>query len=1333
MAQPLRVLLVEDSLAEPEALLQALRAGGYAPTYAQVATAERLGEALDAGPWDVVLADPDLSGLGAAEIVGQLHARALDIPLIAVSEDCRPDRVVAAMRAGASDYLIKGDYARLVPAIERELSDTAARRAKREADRALHLHGRILDMVDQAVFVTNMDGIIQYWNRYAETLYGWSSSEVLGRNLLPLALNTAGMEQTREIMTTVRSGKRWTGENTRRRRDGSTFPAMVSRTPLFDENGAQIGIISFTRDLSGPEEALRTNEAWLRALTDQATDLVAVLDAEGTFTYASPSYLRILGYDPQLVIGQQVLTKSHPDDAAALRQLWKDLFTTDEPLSLEFRLRHRDGGWRTLETTAVNRLADPAVRGIIATSRDVTARKRAEEARWASEARFKSLFEHAPIGVVLINRDGRFLIANAAVQHILGYHEAEFSRLTIAEVTHPDDVAPNRTLFEEVLAGEYGSMPRRKRYIHKDGHLVWVQLAASVIRDEDGVPRSMIGMLLDVTERHKAEQALRESEQRFRQLVEQAPIAISVTNADGYFESVNPAYCELYGYTADQLIGKHSSLVVPEERRAVVNVWYQDSVETGVRLNGEYQPQTGDGRERTALVTSITMRGSDAAPIRVGFMVDITERKRIEEALRARELQLRAIASNAPLILYAADRDGTVTLSMGGGLRHYGVAPDAHVGLPIHQVFKPYPKMIELLDKAFQGESHIATTEIFGRTFEAHWWPERDASDRVTGVTGLAVDLTDRVQAEAARERLAAIVEASEDSIIGMTPAGIIETWNMGATHLYGYTAEEAVGRPITILAIPAMQAAIPDFLRALEQGTVPSQDETMHLRKDGRMVDVSITASALKDEQGRVTTVATIARDITLRKQAETALAHQASHDALTNLANRAALHDRLGRYLAPPGQDFRTVALILLDLDQFKEVNDTLGHQVGDRLICAVSRRLEKALGAAEVIARLGGDEFAIVVPNVDIAEAEAMAQLVLHTIEAPFVLDGQALAISASVGITITPQQGLDVSTLLRRADVAMYAAKRTRSGHAVYDPSMDQQGPRRLALLNDLQQALSADRLVLHYQPKIATQTGSLLGVEALLRWPHPEHGFIPPDQFILLAEQSGLIGPLTTWVLRRALEQYRLWQTAGISIPVAVNLSTRNLQDSRLPEIIADLLRQYSVSPEHLTLEVTETAVMADPVRARDVLTRLHDLGVRLSLDDFGTGYSSLGYLRDLPVDEVKIDKSFVRSIGNTDDAKDEAIVRAVILLSHALDLEVVAEGVEMGRTWDTLADLGCDTIQGYYTGKPMPAAALDQWRQDGWMREGGKQDVAEWGDTAQRNGVAPRAKPTTSA
>ncbi len=1333
MALSLRLLLVEDPLLDPEDLLQAFRAGGYGPCHTRVATAEALRDALDAGPWDVVIADPDLAGLGIADVAAQLQEHALDIPLIAVSAVCRPDRIVAAMRAGAKEYLIRGDYARPVPSIERELRDAAERRARKAADQALRLRARILEMVDQAVIVTDMDGVIQHWNRYAETLYGWPATEVIGRSILPLALNTAGTQETSAIMATLRSGKGWASENRRRRRDGSTFPAMVSRTPLLDEMGAQTGIISVTRDLSGAEEALRASETWLRALTEQATDLVAVLDAEGTFTYASPSYLRILGYDPQFVIGQKVLTKAHPDDEAALRRLWAELFTTEEPLSAEFRLRRLDGSWRTLETTAVNRLADPAVRGIIATSRDVTDRKRAEEARWASEARFRSLFEHAPIGVVLMNRDGRFLIANAAAQRILGYDEAEFSRLNVADVVHPDDAATNRTLFEEVVAGEYEAMPRRKRHIHKDGHVVWAQLAASVIRDEDGVPRSMIGTLLDVTERHMAEQALRQSEQRFRQLVEQAPIAISVTDLNGYFESVNPAYCDLYGYTADQLIGQHSSIIVPEDRREAVDLWYQDSDNSGLRLSSEYQPRTADGRERTALITMITMRGDDADPVHVAFMVDITERKRMEEALRARERQLRNIATNAPLILYGADRERTVTLSIGGGLRYFGVAPDAHVGLPIHQVFEAYPAMINLLDKAFQGEAHTAMTEIQGRTFETHWWPERDASNRVTGVTGLAVDFTDHVLAEAARARLAAVVEASEDSIIGMTPQGIIETWNMGATHLYGYTAEEVIGQSITILAIPAMRPEIPDFLRTLEQGTAPAHSETMHLRKDGRTVDVSITASMLRDEHGRLAAVATIGRDITSRKQAETALAHQASHDALTNLANRAALHDRLGRYLALTGQDSGKVALMLLDLDQFKEVNDTLGHQVGDRLLCAVSRRLEETLGAEDMIARLGGDEFAIILPIIDTVEVGGPAQLVLNSLGAPFMLDGQALAISASIGIAVAPEQGRDVSTLLRRADLAMYAAKRTRSGYAVYDAGMDHQGPRRLALLHDLQQSLSADRLVLHYQPKIATRTRRLVGVEALVRWPHPAHGFIPPDQFILLAEQSGLIGPLTTWVLRQALEQYQTWHAAGTPIPVAVNLSTRNLQDSQLPELIDDLLRRYAVPPGHLTLEVTETAVMADPVRALDVLTRLHNLGVRLSLDDFGTGYSSLGYLRDLPVDEVKIDKSFVKSIGNTDDAKDEAIVRAVILLSHALDLDVVGEGVETRRTWDALADLGCDTIQGYYISKPLPAAALDQWLQDGWAREGGKLETVNWGDPTPRDTVDPVANPATPA
>jgi EAL domain-containing protein (putative c-di-GMP-specific phosphodiesterase class I) len=327
--------------------------------------------------------------------------------------------------------------------------------------------------------------------------------------------------------------------------------------------------------------------------------------------------------------------------------------------------------------------------------------------------------------------------------------------------------------------------------------------------------------------------------------------------------------------------------------------------------------------------------------------------------------------------------------------------------------------------------------------------------------------------------------------------------------------------------------------------------------------------------------------------------------------------------------------------------------------------------------------------------VAGAAHVARLILETFETQFTVEGQAFDVDLSIGIAAYPDHGASPTELLRQADVAMYVAKRSHSGYAVYDAAQDHHDSYRIGLMSELRHALAGDELALYYQPLVDMAQGDLIGAEALLRWQHPEHGLIPPDKFIPLAEHTGVIGPLTEWVLERALQQCQAWRQSGLSLGVQVNLSMRVLHDLHVPVTVADLLQRYGIAPEWLTLEITESALMVDPGRALEVLTRLSALGVRIAIDDFGTGYSSLGYLKRLPVDEVKIDKSFV--LGMDQDAKDATIVRSVIALAHAMGLAVVAEGIETGEALTLLRSLSCDVAQGYYLSRPLPGAEFERW------------------------------------
>jgi diguanylate cyclase (GGDEF)-like protein len=422
----------------------------------------------------------------------------------------------------------------------------------------------------------------------------------------------------------------------------------------------------------------------------------------------------------------------------------------------------------------------------------------------------------------------------------------------------------------------------------------------------------------------------------------------------------------------------------------------------------------------------------------------------------------------------------------------------------------------------------------------------------------------------------------------------------------------------------------------------------------------------------------------------------HRASHDALTGLPNRTLFQEQVGVQVAAARAAQRRAAVMLLDLDRFKEINDTLGHHVGDDLLKEVGCRLRGLVGPDVTVARLGGDEFALLVPRVaDAAEAERLAGQAVAALGEPFDVGQLTLVVGASMGIALAPDHSSDPALLLQRADVAMYLAKASHAGAVVYDAEIDTHSPSRLALIGELRRAIDADALMVHFQPKADVRTGEVVGAEALVRWLHPTEGLVSPEEFIPIAERTGMIHELTGQVLRKALLQCAAWRRGGARIDVAVNLSVGSLLNLDLPAQVQQLLDETSVAPSSLTLELTEGSIMADPTRSIRVLSALSAMGVRLAIDDFGTGYSSLSQLKRLPVDELKIDRSFI--IDMTSDDDDAAIVRSTVELGHNLGLRVVAEGVQDAETWRRLRALGCDVAQGYYLSRAVEPVSFGRW------------------------------------
>ncbi len=563
-------------------------------------------------------------------------------------------------------------------------------------------------------------------------------------------------------------------------------------------------------------------------------------------------------------------------------------------------------------------------------------------------------------------------------------------------------------------------------------------------------------------------------------------------------------------------------------------------------------------------------------------------------------------------------------------------------------------------------------------------------------------------QLSATETRIGAVMNSVIESIVIIDDHGLIEQINPASEKMFGYREAELVGKSVTMLMSPAYR---PDHDRAVENylsesfgGVTERNQESECLREDGTVFPAEITISEMYIDDACY--YICIVRDVTERKEHLKAIEYQALHDALTGLPNRVLLSDRLCQGVRNALRGNHHLALLIIDLDHFKEVNDTLGHHNGDIILKLSAERMATVLRSSDTVARLGGDEFAVLLPGTDQQHAEQIAEKLRAVLELPCELEGHTFYVGASVGIAMYPEHGEDDVRLMQHADVAMYAAKRAKSGHAVYQETQDSSNLAQLSLMNELRAAIDNEELLLCYQPVIDLKSGRVNGVEALVRWQHPTKGLLYPDDFIPVAEQTGLIGPLTLWVFEHAMLQSSEWVALGLELRVSVNLSARNLHDAKFPRQLTELIGAGGIRADDLRLEITESAIIADRQYTSTILNNLGAMGVHISIDDFGTGYSSLVYLKQLPVDEIKVDRSFVTHM--LQDESDEVIVRSTIELAHNIGMTVVAEGVEGKEVYDRLVELGCDAAQGFYMGKPVPPAAFLRWlRESPWGLDNG--------------------------
>ena len=1056
------------------------------------------------------------------------------------------------------------------------------------------------------------------------------------------------------------------------------------------------------------EHALKESELRFRTVANYTYDWEYWQSPEHTILYMSPSCERITGYAREEFIADPMLLENiiYPDDLPLMHDHLRQSNLLRDSEESEFRILRRDGTicWISHACQAVYNDASQ-FNGRRVSNRDITARKQADQEKRASEEQLRAFYDLDIVGLAITSPEKGWVRINDCLCKMLEYSEQELRGMTWAQLTHPDDLAADIEQFNRVLANEINGYTLEKRFISSKGKIIYTRMVVRCVRKDGGEVNYVTAMVEDISDRKAAENILRESETRLRLSQEVGGVGTWEADLVNNSQSWSDNCIGILGFppVSNPTWDDFLAVVHPDDRQRVIDAT-QSHLERGTKYDVEYRAIDFNGNIRWMRSAGQAERDANGKPVVMrGIVQEVTERHeslhRIEQLLD----QQTTILENR-LVAMATVRDRKIVWA--------NLAYETLFGFGRGELVGVSPRELYLNEEDYKAVgtaySNIINDEVirieheFVRKDGSHIWVDMSgmALNKETGeVLWVFVDVTDRKRVEENLLITAGVFASSQEGIL-ITDANnnIIEV-NDAFTRISGYSHEDVLGMNPKVLSSGQQKKIFYSKMWQALKRDKAWRGEVWNKRKTGEIYVEMLSISVICDEEGKVLRYVGVFSDISHIKEHEAELRRVAHYDALTGIPNRVLLADRMKQAIAQTSRERNMMAVCYLDLDGFKPINDSLGHDAGDHVLIEVARRIENTIRGGDTVARLGGDEFVILLLGQDKGE-ECVTTLerLLAAIAQPISFNNNSSMISASIGVSIYPLDDEDPDTLLRHADQAMYMAKQSgKNRFYIYDATLDRQTRDQREFQNSIRHGLAYNQFELYYQPKVNLRTKEMVGAEALIRWRHPDRGLLSPVEFLRATENTDLDIEIGEWVTATALAQMNRWQNSGLNIEISINISGYHLESPRFMDHLQKQLAQYPDMPfGKFQIEVLETVALNDITVVRDIIDACRKFGVGFALDDFGTGYSSLSYLSRLPVDVLKIDQSFVRDM--LEEKGDMAIVQGIIALARAFDRQTVAEGIETEAHYQVLLDMGCELGQGYYIARPMTAEELTSWQ-----------------------------------